>query len=731
VPGSNPTPIYVPEPPQKGEIDETQFPPFALRPFVETDSGSPIFALRPGVRSFTSAISAATPGATIVVPAGTYTESFVVTKPLTFMADGEVTIIGDGTGSTVSISSPSVTFEGFSIQHIARSPCTAVSVTSGTLFLINCRVRSNSGSAVALTNDVSVKLLACKIIGKGPVPLLTASGNSQLLADQCVFTDTSSVGVSLAGNSVAKFTQCLFTGISLAAIASSDGARVYLDSCQLLDCHVELSSSAAVNVVTATTLERPGTTGIAVFGSATVYIVGNILAGSRVEVTDRATAHLKNNEFMDGSLVVWGYAETTSTDDSFTGKTPAAIGVFGDAVLAMSKLKIEMVDGSGVVVYEDAKLLIDDAVINQCGKSGVIGHSGAKLTLRNVEIINCFETGLIATDMREVTLFELTLDANECSGAEICRARQCKITNSRFNRNGRCGLILVRTNATVIGGEFTNNGYAGIHASGGTVEIAKGMFTANAKGGLHALNNTGVRIAESPFSSNQIVGVVAESGASVELSNCEFEENDVGVSGAGTVELSHCHFTNHNEAAVVADGKVTCKKCHWSGESKLAVSVVRRGTFSAVDCAFQKNAAHIEADGGGHLTVRSTTFLASQGTSGVHIRDSNATFRACEFLQDKAVAIFSEGNTVLENSKVSGAGRIGIVFNGNATGKISQTIIEKNGECGCQCIGGCPEIVDSQIKNHTRFGIYIFKSGSAKGSRNVFEANVVANICRE
>jgi hypothetical protein len=40
-----------------------------------------------------------------------------------------------------------------------------------------------------------------------------------------------------------------------------------------------------------------------------------------------------------------------------------------------------------------------------------------------------------------------------------------------------------------------------------------------------------VKGTESPFSSNQCAAGAAESGVSEDVTNCEFEENEVGVSG--------------------------------------------------------------------------------------------------------------------------------------------------------------------------------------------------------
>jgi serine/threonine-protein kinase len=460
-------------------------------------------------------------------------------------------------------------------------------------------------------------------------------------------------------------------------------------------------------------------------------LVGNVLGGSRIEVKARCKVESARNEFVDGSLVVWGEATVSSVDDSFRGQTPAAVGVFGDAVLTMTKLTMEEIRGCGIVVYEDSKLTLEDSTINQCEKTGVMAHSGGKIILRNVNILNCGEVGLIATDTKETSLVEVTLDGNGRSGAELCRARQCKIEESKFVRNLRCGIILVNTVATIEGGEFTNNSYSGLHAGEATVKLSKAVFTANEKCGIYAVNHSTVKISETPFASNQIAAISAEGGCTIEVTNCDFEENDVGITGEGAVALRDCKFKNHKEAAILASGRVTCEKCEWSGETSVAVSAVAGTQFSAIQSTFSNNNVHIEAAGGGSVTIQSSQFTNSQGSSGVHIGKATAKFEDCRFVHDKAVAIFSEGNVIIDGSTVSGAGRAGVVFDGAAGGKISNSTIEGNGECGCQCFGGAPQIVDSEIKAHARFGIYVFKGGRALASGLIFDQNQVANVWRE
>jgi hypothetical protein len=91
---------------------------------------------------------------------------------------------------------------------------------------------------------------------------------------------------------------------------------------------------------------------------------------------------------------------------------------------------------------------------------------------------------------------------------------------------------------------------------------------------------------------------------------------------------------------------------------------------------------------------------------GRYIADGSGTFVKCTFNGDKEIAIFSEGVT---GSAVSESGCIGLVFDGNTSGRMSDTTIEKNGECVCQCIHGKPELVNNEIKSHSRFGVFIFR----------------------
>lgn len=61
-------------------------------------------------------IDAAAPGATLVVPAGTYAGALLIARPLTLVGTGRPVLAGPGRGSVLRITAPGVTVRGFQIR---------------------------------------------------------------------------------------------------------------------------------------------------------------------------------------------------------------------------------------------------------------------------------------------------------------------------------------------------------------------------------------------------------------------------------------------------------------------------------------------------------------------------------------------------------------------------------------------------------------------------------------
>lgn len=66
-----------------------------------------------------AAIAAATPGATVTIPAGVYRGALIIDRPVVLVGEGAI-IDGDGQGDVVQITAKDVTLRGFVIRHSAR-----------------------------------------------------------------------------------------------------------------------------------------------------------------------------------------------------------------------------------------------------------------------------------------------------------------------------------------------------------------------------------------------------------------------------------------------------------------------------------------------------------------------------------------------------------------------------------------------------------------------------------
>ncbi len=162
--------------------------------------------------TITYAISVAAAGSTIIVLAGTYTETVNVTKSLTFTASGTVIVNpsttygfynSGGTADTVTIDGFSITGVGTGVYSVANDAwtvtnCRVYDCTSGGIYLtgtrasgvntagIGCSVTGNVVYRIGITDDVcGIKLDSCKnsTVSDNQVYLCVADGIRDIRGD--------------------------------------------------------------------------------------------------------------------------------------------------------------------------------------------------------------------------------------------------------------------------------------------------------------------------------------------------------------------------------------------------------------------------------------------------------------------------------------------------------------------------------------------------------------------
>jgi nitrous oxidase accessory protein len=114
-------------------------------------------------------IDAASPGATIVLPAGIYHERLVVDRPLTLIAGGEVVIDGGGRGSVVTVTADDVTLRGLHVVGSGGQGEEGAGVTlvdASRVTLEKLRIR-DSFTGIAALGGADVRIVDCELTGAG------------------------------------------------------------------------------------------------------------------------------------------------------------------------------------------------------------------------------------------------------------------------------------------------------------------------------------------------------------------------------------------------------------------------------------------------------------------------------------------------------------------------------------------------------------------------------------
>lgn len=119
-------------------------------------------ALNAGAMDLQQMIDAASPGATLTIPAGSYDGPIVIRKPLTLRAQGEATIRGDAKDQVVRINADHVTIDGF---HICRSGLDLDKDHAAVFVTANYAVISHNLIDDSLHGIYLKKAADCRIIG--------------------------------------------------------------------------------------------------------------------------------------------------------------------------------------------------------------------------------------------------------------------------------------------------------------------------------------------------------------------------------------------------------------------------------------------------------------------------------------------------------------------------------------------------------------------------------------
>ena len=727
-----PVPTFTPQPPAKVSSNAS-VPALPLKDVQPPAPGPRVQVSTPGRGCIGHAIETAAEGSTIVIPAGKYIECLNVTKTLSFIAEGKVTIIGDGSSETVTVNAPSASFEGIHIKQTRNRSRPGVNVVTGSVLMRNCKVRSVAIAAVNVKGDACVKLVRCSLKGKVN-PALLALQESQVFCEGCVLSETTALAATIKGTAMGLFVQCTFERNKKGGLSSIEQSCVNIDSCRFLGCNVDVANESRNNVVKGCYVEKQGGSGIVCAGNCDAHVFDCQVNGCCIDARNNATVEMGNNQYSHGSLLVWGQARAKSTRDTFTGETPVAIGVSHTGTLDITYPKITNVSGCGLVAYGDSSVKMENGSISGCGASGIMAHTGARLSVSDTQVSSCQDFGVLSNDTQETTLTKCSFRNCVKSGAELTRVRVCTITESSFENCRKCGVVLTDINVTFNNCQFSGNSYSGVHVGQSSPTFSDCKFQRNQKGGLFACNGSRIKGEKLTFTNCEWAAVYVDPQSSFDVTGATFEDNQLGINAAGDVTLNQGSFKKHKSYAMQITDRCTVNDTTFTDE-KCAVTIFSENGSAQVrmtGAKFENNTSHVEISQQATGEFVNCEFSNASSESAVHVLDASATFRGCTFTRNRQIAIVAEGNTTISESTIKESGRVGVLFKGKASGTVRGSKFENNGDCAILCVSGNPAILENEIKGGTlsKFGIYLCQEAVAQIEGNKFERNSMANIWR-
>ncbi|OHT05885.1 hypothetical protein TRFO_26244 [Tritrichomonas foetus] len=708
-------------------------PTLSLKPFPDAptgEQGAPITVTPTLENAITSAIEQAKENQTIIVQSGIYEEALNISKSINLVANGKVIICSAGGETTVSITGGNVTFDGFSIKQKKSRARGALLLNGGTLKLVNCKLSALSNATIMAKNDTLLSIKQCVIKGRNG-SALSASHSCQIESEFTTYSYCRIATVSLRSTSCAKFKQCIFLNNPQSGISAIDESQLYVDSCNFVECTAEIRSNGACNVIKGTLFSKTGgSSGIVISQNATAYLYGNIIRGCCVDLRGSCNVTLRQNNYEGGSFLASNSTTANSLEETFTGDTPAAIGVHDTSHLTIEGAKITNLTGIGLVCYEMSKVNAKRLTFDNIALQGIICHSGGDLELLNANIQNVKEDAIMIQDCT-LSLQDSFVRNCKKNGISANDVNNCHVSGCKFENNNQCAIIASRSTLDIENVNISNSGYSAIHSIGSTIKLNKVIVGQNKKGGVVSTQNSKVVAENCTFTANNWAALLCEENSKIKAIKSTLSNNQLASNCAGKVTLVNCEVSSHRDTAVQASGKLKVKETTFSNNGSGLIAGAS-ATVKITGSTFQSNRLCIEVTNNANLECSNSKFVGSTGESAVNVTGGGfASYKECQFSQSRNVAVYVDGQIELENSTIEKTGKIALLCTENSKGSVRNNKLIGDGQCGVQIGGGTAVIQSNEIQNFSQFGVYIKPNSRASVENNDYSNNKLANIWKE
>jgi len=432
------------EPPAPGPVHEESSPgPSAtIPPYIPSGGYTIPQGIVTGGVNLSELIANAKPGGMVTIPAGLYSDSLVVDRPVHIVADsrgGQVVIQSEGR-ECLSVRAKGVTVQNvqFWCKGIGELP--AVSVEDGAdLSMDGCKIQSGSALGLSVSGNASVKALGSGFTTeKGTAVRINKQAQANFT--QCSFSN-SQIGLLLANAAKAELHSCAFEGLG---IGNSGGAMIVAahENTQLTgeDCQFT-NNSVGINVSDGASMTLTGCTFKQNIGSTTGGVgSGVVVASNSAQVVIQKTTMVNSSPY---AIDVMGGAKLRLEDSEISGSRTAGLLVGErNAPPANADVKHTQFDrnATGIGIYGGSSADVEDSEFRENNEGIVVFDQGSRLKMVKTNLVSNRDRGLYAYANAEITATDSTIQ-NNARGVQSGTSRKSsqrasvKLENCRFGSN--------------------------------------------------------------------------------------------------------------------------------------------------------------------------------------------------------------------------------------------------------------------------------------------------------
>ena len=456
-------------------------------------------------RSIAAALRAAAPGAVVSIRPGTYTESLVLDRDVTLIAEkGPGTVeLRAATGPAVLVTGGTSGLREITVLGSSGRPI-AVLARAGRLSLDHCVV---GGGRVEATHDAAVTLRATTLreIGKAAVH---ATGTATVTATDCVveridghglvFADaaritvrqtqirgTAGCGLLLTGAATGLAVDCDISGCDEAAVALRGSAGSTLRGCRLHDSRLgvmlERPSRAAATEGDAS--PAGDTVGEAARWTRMEKCDVFDLRGAGVQVADAALAmtDCQVRDVAAAALLASACAEVSLTGCRLVDTADSGIAVLGAAKVRATASTIARTRGNGVHAVGKATVSLVDCDVSDTSFTAVYLGGHARGELRASRLRDSAEGGVKVADSALLEAQQTRVTGVRLTGVDIdggdATVRDCVIAQARVGVR-----VATRHRPLLVDVEVGPTAETGLEVAAGTGVLVRGGEVTGAGG---------------------------------------------------------------------------------------------------------------------------------------------------------------------------------------------------------------------------------------------------------